>query len=253
MRKTRKQNGGNMAEAQRRVDEWVAAGDVNAPLHLSNLELTKLPTLPDNLLELNCNNNKLTSLPTLPDNLQILKCEYSKLRSLPKLPNSLVFLYCTDNKLTSLPILPNTLEYLYCMKNNLTSIPILPNKLNTLACAYNKLTNLPMLPNSLEFFYCQFNNLPEVYYTLDNEPTDVYINRIRKLQKSRKNVLNSLKPHITKKKRNVFANTTYKNMPRNVVKKIANYMDEEDLENININSLKPKNVKRNETRKLKKV
>ena len=30
-------------------------------------------------------------------------------------------------------------------------------------------------------------------------------------------------------------------------------MDEEDLENININSLKPKKVKRGETRKLKKV
>ena len=42
-------------------------------------------------------------------------------------------------------------------------------------------------------------------------------------------------------------------MPKNVVRKIANYMNEEDLENININSLKAKNVKRGETRKLKKV
>jgi hypothetical protein len=42
-------------------------------------------------------------------------------------------------------------------------------------------------------------------------------------------------------------------MPKNVVKQIANYMNEEDLENININSLKPRNVKRGETRKLKKV
>lgn len=231
-RKTRKQNGGNMAEAQRLIDKWVMDGDVNKELDLSSLNLTSLPTLPKNLKSLNCYMNKLTKLPILPTNLTALTC--------------------FENNLTSLPSLPTNLEFINCCNNNLTSLPKLPNKLRVLTCGHNKLTSIPMLPNSLEIFYCKFNNLPEVYYPLDDDDEDdhvVYINRIRKLQKSRKNVLNSLKPHITEKKRNVFANTTFKNMPRNVVKKIANYIDEEDLENININSLKPKNVKRGETKK----
>ena len=32
MRKTRKQNGGNMAEAQRRIDKWITDGNVNNSL-----------------------------------------------------------------------------------------------------------------------------------------------------------------------------------------------------------------------------
>jgi Leucine-rich repeat (LRR) protein len=301
MRKTRKQNGGNMAEAQRRIDKWITDSNVNKSLNLSNLNLTSLPRLPGNLKELYCDNNKLTSLPrlpdsltylycsdneltslpTLPDGLKYLNCEYNKLTTVPKLPNSLKELYCNDslvrlpklpdtlerltcssNELTTLPKLPDSLEYLNCQNNKLTTLPTLPDSLKELHCDQNKLIRLPTLPDNLYNLSCEDNNLQSMFYMTEEDymtgeeevdDTRDYINRIRKLQKSRKNVINSLKPHITKKKRNVFANTTYTDMPKNVVKKIANYMNEEDLENINIKSLKPSNVKRNETKKLKKV
>ena len=133
-----------------------------------------------------------------------------------------------------------------------------PNGLGILYCSNNELTRLPKLPDSLEDLLCENNNLPSIFYMIEGEEeVEIgvrrnYINRIRKLQKSKKNIVNTLKSHTTEKKRNNLANRNSK-YPRNVMKSIANYMDEEDLENININSLKAKNVKRGETRKLKKV
>ena len=239
MRKTRKQNGGGGAEeVQRRIDKWVADGDVDKFLDLSNLNLTSLPTLPDNLKKLNCTKNNLTTLPKLPITLTSLFCFSNELTILPSLPNGLLILFCTHNKLTRLPSLPNGLGILYCSNN--------------------ELTRLPKLPDSLEDLLCENNNLPSIFYMIEGEEeVEIgvrrnYINRIRKLQKSKKNIVNTLKSHTTEKKRNNLANRNSK-YPRNVMKSIANYMNEEDLENININSLKPRNVKRGETKKLKKV
>jgi hypothetical protein len=62
-RKTVKQNGENMAEAQRRIDKWVTDGNVNNSLNLTHLNLTSLPELPNSVKELNCYRNKLRSLP----------------------------------------------------------------------------------------------------------------------------------------------------------------------------------------------
>ena len=261
MRKTRKQNGGNMAEAQRRIDKWVTAGNVDKFLDLNNLDLTSLPRLPDNLKQLNCSHNKLTKLPKLPHSLNVLFCDNNKLTTLPTLPDSLEILLCNQNTLTELPKLPDSLEELFCHHNKLTRLPTLPNSLTILICDNNKLTMLPKLPDGLEDLYCNNNNLPSIFYMTEEEKNDFeddgwigdYTDRIRKLQKSRTNVTNSLKPHITEKKRNAFANTRFKNMPKNVVKQIANYLNEKNLENININYLKPRNVKRGETRKLKKL
>jgi hypothetical protein len=42
MRKTKKQKGGNMAEAQRRIDEWVAEGDVTKELLLRRAQRLSL-------------------------------------------------------------------------------------------------------------------------------------------------------------------------------------------------------------------
>ena len=282
MRITRKQNGGNMARAQEAIDGWVTNGDVEAELHLNHFNLTILPRLPNNLKKLNCRMNKLISLPKLPDGLTSLDCEHNELKNLPKLPDSLTFLNCADNyKLTILPKLPNglrilvcernlfrrlptlpdSLDKLFCDDNKLKRLPKLPNGLNILFCNYNEISMLPTLPNSLRILRCENNNLPSIFYIRDDEVDVVpeydlyqdvvyeneirYIERIRKLQ----NIIIPIRSHATEKKRNVFANTTFKNMPKNVVKEIANYMDEEDLENININSLKPKNVKKGETKK----
>ena len=217
-----------------------------------------MPTLPNSLERLDCFSNKLISLPTLPNSLKRLDCFNNKLISLPTLPESLEMLFCNQNKLTSLPKLPNSLLNLICDHNKLRRLPNLPNSLIYLRCYNNKLTTLPNLPDGLKYLNCEDNNLPSIYYDEEYEVNDDeeenrlmedYLNRIRKLQKLRKNIIIHIRSHATEKKRNVFANTTFKNMPKNVVKEIANYMDEEDLENININSLKPKNVKKGETKK----
>ena len=49
MRKTNIIYGGGAEKAQEKIDAWVAAGDVDDTLDLSNLNLTSLPTLPNNL------------------------------------------------------------------------------------------------------------------------------------------------------------------------------------------------------------
>ncbi len=85
--------------AIQRINEWIQNNNDNAILNLSGLGLTKLPTLPNNLKDLDCSSNKLTSLP-------------------PRLPDTLCKLNCRCNKLTSLPILPD-LEELICNFNKL--------------------------------------------------------------------------------------------------------------------------------------
>ena len=74
-------------------------------------------------------NLNLTKLPELPNSLKTLNCSYNpNLTSLPELPNSLKTLYCNDNQnLSELPELPNSLKKLVCIGNvNLTSLPELP-------------------------------------------------------------------------------------------------------------------------------
>lgn len=60
--------------AQKRIDDWISAGNPEIVLDLSGLGLTSLPsTLPSSLQKLDCQNNKLSSLPSiLPDSLKEL-------------------------------------------------------------------------------------------------------------------------------------------------------------------------------------
>ncbi len=51
----------------------------NGVLNVSNMGLTELPELPENLQDLNCINNQLTELPELPENLQKLSCSSNQL------------------------------------------------------------------------------------------------------------------------------------------------------------------------------
>jgi hypothetical protein len=275
MRKRRKQNGGSAAEAQRRIDMWIAEGDVTNILHLNELKLTSLPPIPDDVKFLSCHSNKLTSLPTLPSDLQELSCENNKLTNLPTLPEDLEILACGENNLMSLPTLPSGLQELYCHDNNLMSLqtlpsglqklscdhtklrslPSLPSGLKSLFCSDNKLTTLPSLPSSLERLSCENNKLPEIYYRLpedEGEGNDHhlnYIERIRHLQKTKGNQSRNLKSHNTESKRKKFALNlgTHKNNPlhRFAMKNIANFMDEANLKNFNTNSMKPSNVEFN--------
>ena len=161
-------------------------------LDLSNLHLTELPPLPDDLIMLRCSSNELTSLPTLPPTLRILHCHQNQLSSLPELPPFLEFLSCSNNHITSLPSLPSSLTQLVCMQNCLTALPDLPNALEelcvdnnditwlptlhphltSLSCCWNPLTSLPSLPSlphGLESLFCFANPLetmPEFPSTL---------------------------------------------------------------------------------------
>jgi Leucine-rich repeat (LRR) protein len=60
-------------------------------------QLFHLPSLPSNLIYLNCNNNQLTTLPPLPPTLTILHCSNNQLTTLPPLPSTLTILYCYGN------------------------------------------------------------------------------------------------------------------------------------------------------------
>lgn len=151
---------------------------VDRRLDLSNLHLTELPVLPDDLIMLRCDSNELTSLPALPPTLRILHCHQNQLSSLPELPPFLESLSCSHNFIASLPSLPSSLTQLVCMRNYLTTLPPLPQALqelcvdnndirwlptlpphlNSLSCCRNPLTSLPSLP-SLESLFCFANPL----------------------------------------------------------------------------------------------
>ena len=83
-----------------------------------------MPSLNQNLQDLDCSNDNLTSLPSLNENLQLLDCHDNKLTSLPSLNKNLQQLYCSKNKLTSLPQLNENLEELYCYDNDIPEMLI---------------------------------------------------------------------------------------------------------------------------------
>jgi hypothetical protein len=182
MRKTMKQNGGNMAEAQKRIDDWVRKGNIRIGLNLDKLGLRELPLLPNRLIRLYCNNNNLKHLPTLPPTLEKLSCAANELIDLPRLPNKLVELNCEANRLTELPTLPTTLKKLHCYQNRLKTLPLLPRNLEILDCNTNELTELPQLPYKLIFLGCNDNivsELPELPNNLVR--LYCYINQLTKL------------------------------------------------------------------------
>jgi len=218
--------GGDFDEAQRIIETWVAEDNTNKFLNLNALNLRSLPALPDNLKYLNICANKLSSLPTLPVELKVLMC--------------------SENRITSLPDLPDGLKLLEVTMNALTSLPELPSTLTVLGASYNPLRRISTLPARLHFLALYETSLPEVYAKLEDEQESEYIERIRKLQKTRKNITKNLKNHSTETKRSSFAMNlgTHRANPlhRFAMKNILNYLNAANLENININSLKPSNV-----------
>ena len=72
-------------------------------LSCSNLGITSIEDIPDNITHIYCSNNNLTELPELPDGLIGLDCDDNQLTILPKLPDGLRRLDCYHNELTSFP------------------------------------------------------------------------------------------------------------------------------------------------------
>jgi hypothetical protein len=152
----------------------------NGWLHLSNLNLTICPPLPDTVIGLFIENNNLTELPNLSEttpNLFILHCSHNQLSALPQLPQSLGEINCSNNRITVLEPLPENLQGLTCNNNQLTVLPELPQNLIALYCESNRLTALPKLPSTLKYLMASNNQItviPDVPFlstiTFNNNP-----------------------------------------------------------------------------------
>ena len=93
-------------------------------LTFCQLDISKLPKLPDTLESLIClGNENLTELSELPKTLTKLHCwNNNKLTSLPELPEKLIYLDCRDNQLTFLPKIPESIAVLNHYNNQFTSV-----------------------------------------------------------------------------------------------------------------------------------
>ena len=149
-------DGGNRAEAVRRLVAWRNTGDTNAELNLNFLALSELPPrLPESLKRLHVSGNELTMLPdSLPATLQVLNVSGNELIMLPdSLPAALKVLDVSDNELTVLSdSLPAALQELDVSGNELTIPPnSLPAQLIKLNISGTGQTHLPeYLPATLQ-------------------------------------------------------------------------------------------------------
>lgn len=124
----------NVEQANQIISDWIAMGDDHEYLYLSELNLTELPPIPQNVKYLNCALNKLTELGELPPNLRILICANNKLTHLPPLPNTLIEIHCEDNKITHFPM-------------------HFPPDLRVFNFSYNLINVMPNVPHSIEEIY----------------------------------------------------------------------------------------------------
>ena len=80
----------------------------------------------DGIKNIRFHNINITKLPELPDSIEILKCWDIKISELPKLPNLLRYLNCAITNISFLPELPKSLEVLGCSYTNISELPPLP-------------------------------------------------------------------------------------------------------------------------------
>ena len=149
-----------MEEAERRVEEWWSASNVDATLDLQGLEIETLPAMPLPLRHLNVSNNKIKVLPKLGKYLLSLGCSNNCLVDLPNLPPNLLALACNDNGIRQLPALPRPLVYLSCAHNRLKELPTSLSacaNLKYLDCESNAIKHLPDLSDTVETL-CIANN-----------------------------------------------------------------------------------------------
>ncbi len=175
-------------------------------IYINACYLHKLPSLPVNLITLNCEANILSELPELPSTLQFLICNMNKITKLPKLPNGLIYLNCANNLLTEIPDIKDIrLETLYIYNNFITHIEKIPNSVSYFNCSYNYISNLPELPSNLLCFDCSNNYLKELpylpsslfYFQRFNNPlTDYYYDPMENGLDQQINELSHLISHI---------------------------------------------------------
>lgn len=156
---------------------------------------SKLPELPNSLIELYCSRCNLKELPeNLPISLEKIYCSLNRIRELPKeLPNGLIVLDCSNNYLKELPKLPNSLKNLDCSDNYLEELPkILPNTLFSLFCIHNNLNlnnfdNFPDLPDTLSNLMCP---LTTTIFTTEDQINTIKNQQSKNRNCKRLNILN---------------------------------------------------------------
>jgi hypothetical protein len=162
----------------RSVQDWMENPDEGLPADLVCLSaegyiLSRLPSLPPTVRELELDGNAFTEL-VIPEGVESLYCSYSHHLSRLVLPSTLTILLCmncpkltkltttelttTELTATNLPLLPPRLTYLSCRNCNLTELPApLPPTLRVLSCSGNRLTALPPMPSTIEELSCENN------------------------------------------------------------------------------------------------
>jgi len=147
----------------RSVQDWMENSDEGLPADLVCLSaegyiLSRLPSLPPTVRELELDGNAFTEL-VIPEGVESLYCSYSHHLSRLVVPSTLTILLCMNcPKLTTLPLLPPLLTYLSCRNCNLTELPApLPPTLRVLSCSGNRLTALPPMPSTIEELSCENN------------------------------------------------------------------------------------------------
>jgi Leucine-rich repeat (LRR) protein len=147
-------------EVQERVNEQRGSNI----LDLSNLGLTELPPISEDVNILYCNNNLLESIPdNLPSSIQIAMFNNNRISSITEfLPDSINNLHLDTNYITSLPQhLPANLMLLDIDKNQLTELNTsFPNRMEILCVSENQLSVLPEnLPDSLQILFYYGNSI----------------------------------------------------------------------------------------------
>ena len=172
------------------IQEWVSKNNDLAPLILDDLELTKVPELPANVLSLSLAGNKLKSLENLPKSLKVLDVESNNIGNktvlkLDHLPDTLESLKISNNNIQNLTHLPKSLTHLEAENCDISYIRSFPKNMKQILLAQNYLEEIPELPNGLQVLDIESNfikslvRIPKSVTTFKyDEPEEVNVNNI---------------------------------------------------------------------------
>ena len=166
-----------LKQANKRVQDWIDAGNVETLLYLSHLGLRELPKLPNNLKGLICEFNHLTVIRDLPSSLIWLYCGSNNITIIDIISNCLELINCDNNPITVLPVIPETLMHLSCINTQIITIPAIPVALTHIYCHNNiLLTELPIIPDTVLVLNCM-NNFdliaPPYYIAMHGEVEEI--------------------------------------------------------------------------------
>lgn len=195
--------------AQNVIREWEEADNPGRLLVFTNLNIDRLPPLPDTLIDLRIHSPTISHLTPLPPNLLRLVCDDIHIDHIPHLPDSLQYFHFTiyrypgrqvslPDRLPSnlvvfdcnniiddhLPGLPASLQAFITNGTNITTLPELPDILEVLIISNSPLTNLPeRLPTSLRSLIIYNTQIKELPAILPSSLTDIDISntKIKKL------------------------------------------------------------------------